>query len=93
MIDQGMNEDQIIKSYVAQYGDTVLSAPPKKGFHLTAWMITPIGFLVGAIFLFAFLKRQQEKPENTPPVDPNSQEKENDEHYRKLLDEELEKRK
>lgn len=92
MIDQGMNEDQIIKSYVAQYGDTVLAAPPQKGFHLTAWLIPFAGFLIGGIVLFTFLKRQQEKPEDKPPVEPEPKKHEQDEHYRRLLDEELEKR-
>jgi cytochrome c-type biogenesis protein CcmH len=93
MIDQGMTEDQIIKSYVAQYGDTVLAAPPQKGFHLTAWLIPFAGFLIGGIVLFTFLKRQQEKPEDKPSVDPEHKKQEQDEHYRRLLDEELEKRK
>jgi cytochrome c-type biogenesis protein CcmH len=93
MIDQGMTEDQIIKSYVAQYGETVLAAPPKKGFQLTAWAIPFVAFIVGGLVLIAFLKRQQEKSQEIPPTTPEPTEQAKDEHYRKLLNDELEKRK
>jgi cytochrome c-type biogenesis protein CcmH len=93
MIDQGMTEDQIIKSYVAQYGETVLAAPPKKGFQLTAWAIPFAAFLIGGLVLAVFLKRQQQPPDDNPPNSPEPTEQERDEHYRKLLNDELEKRK
>jgi cytochrome c-type biogenesis protein CcmH len=93
MIAKGMSEDEIIKSYVAQYGQTVLAAPPKKGFQLTAWMVPFAAFLVGGLVLFTFLKRHQEKPEDQPPAPEEPTDQDKNDHYRKLLDEELEKRK
>ena len=45
-LDSGLTVQQIVKSYVDKYGETVLSAPTKTGFNLTAW-ITPFAALVG----------------------------------------------
>jgi cytochrome c-type biogenesis protein CcmH len=93
MIAQGMSEDDIIKSFVAQHGDTVLAAPPKKGFQLTAWMVPFAAFLLGGVVLIVFLKRNQGPPDDHSPAPQEPTDKEKNDHYRKLLDEELEKRK
>ena len=47
MIAQGKSKDQILTSYVNLFGETVLSAPTKEGFNLTAW-ITPF-FVIGVV--------------------------------------------
>ncbi|MCH6580324.1 MAG: cytochrome c-type biogenesis protein CcmH [Nitrospinae bacterium] len=44
-LGSGLTVDQIIQQYVDKYGETVLSAPTKTGFNLTAW-ITPFAALV-----------------------------------------------
>jgi len=91
----GMTEQQIIDGYVAQYGQTVLSMPPKSGFNLTAWLIPFLGFALGGTVLIVFLKRQktdgsgdddQPKPPS-PDLDPS------DEYYREQLRKEMEKQK
>jgi cytochrome c-type biogenesis protein CcmH len=94
-IAKGMTEQQIINSFVAEYGETVLSAPPKSGFNLSVWMIPFLAFLVGGIVLFTFLKNQQKPPEDQPPTgSPNiPDQKDADEDYRQRLNEELEHRK
>jgi cytochrome c-type biogenesis protein CcmH len=91
-IARGETEDQIIKSYVAQYGQTVLSAPPKSGFNLTPWLVPVVAFGIGGTILITFLKKQrksiletQDKSETSP--DPE------DSHYRELLEKELQQRK
>ena len=45
-LDSGLTVEQVVKSYVDKYGETILSAPTKTGFNLTAW-ITPFAALVG----------------------------------------------
>lgn len=93
MIDQGMTEEQIIQSYVAQYGQTVLSAPPKSGFNLTAWVLPFLAFAVGGALLFTFLKRQQkEKQEEAIPDSSNEKADPKEARYRELLEKELEQR-
>lgn len=92
MIDQGMTEKQIIDSYVAQYGQTVLAAPTGSGFNLTAWLAPFLAFAFGGVILFKFLKRQQAAPPPTggEPKPPESTE--DDEKYREMLRKEMEKK-
>jgi cytochrome c-type biogenesis protein CcmH len=93
MIDQGQTEDQILQGYVAKYGQTVLAAPTKSGFNLTAWAVPFIAFFLGAAILFAYLKKQRSatairsEPEDSKPFD------DRESYYRDLLNKELEHRK
>jgi len=48
-MNTSMNDQQILDSFAAKYGATVLAAPTTKGFNLVAW-IAPI-----AVFLAALL--------------------------------------
>jgi Uncharacterized protein involved in biosynthesis of c-type cytochromes len=93
-IDAGMSESEIINGYVAQYGATILSAPPKRGFDLTAWLLPFFAFFVGAGVLFTYLKRQRKEETTSPPEStPQDASREEDKQYRKQLERELEDRK
>jgi cytochrome c-type biogenesis protein CcmH len=39
--------DQIIKQYVDKYGETILSAPTKSGFNLSAWIMPFAALAIG----------------------------------------------
>jgi cytochrome c-type biogenesis protein CcmH len=43
--------EQIIQQQVEKHGETVLSAPTKKGFNLTAWVVPFGALLVGGLGL------------------------------------------
>ena len=45
MLESGITVEQIIQQQVEKYGETILSAPSKNGFNLTAWVM-PFGALV-----------------------------------------------
>lgn len=65
-VARGESDGAILKSFVQQYGPTVLIEPPKSGFNLTAW-IMPIAvpFLaLGA--LYGILRRWQQPRGATP---------------------------
>ena len=49
MLESGLTVEQIIKSQVDEYGETVLSAPTKFGFNLTAWVIPFVALVAGGI--------------------------------------------
>lgn len=49
-IQEGMPKDRIIEFMMDTYGETLLAAPTKKGFNLTAWA-TPIVAMLGGGFL------------------------------------------
>jgi cytochrome c-type biogenesis protein CcmH len=89
-INTGMTESQVIQSFVDQYGQTILSAPPRRGFNLMAWILPFLAFAVGGSVLFVFLKNQQKS--NSRPTE-TVQAKPEDDYYGALLDRELNERK
>lgn len=90
-IDAGMTETQIIDSFIAEHGQTVLATPPKSGFNLTAWLLPFLGFVIGGTVLFAFLRNQQKaRPKTDPQTPPPAGGEE--ERYRERLLKELESR-
>lgn len=93
MIDQGQSQDQIIQSYVAKYGQTVLAAPTKSGFNLTAWAIPFVAFFLGAAVLFTYLKKQRTVSELQEAITEEGPADEAESYYRERLNQELEERK
>ncbi|MBI4455299.1 MAG: cytochrome c biogenesis protein CcsA [Acidobacteria bacterium] len=51
LIRRGQDRNQILTSYVSRYGQSVLAAPPKKGFNLLAWLFPFVAILAAAIWL------------------------------------------
>ena len=56
MMNQGRDKDQIIGSFVSQYGEKMLSSPPKKGFNLVAWVVPFAAVAVAGTALFFILR-------------------------------------
>ena len=50
-LESGLTVDQIIKQYVDKYGETVLSAPTKSGFNLSAWIMPFAALTIGGFGL------------------------------------------
>jgi cytochrome c-type biogenesis protein CcmH/NrfF len=70
-IASGATDDQILSSFAAKYGATVLAAPTTHGFDLVAW-IAPIAVFAAALLGTILLVRQWSigKTQTTPaPVD------------------------
>jgi cytochrome c-type biogenesis protein CcmH len=66
-LSQGQSKEQIIKTFVSQYGEAVLASPPKKGFNLTAW-ITPFAvIIVGGIVIWFAIKRWVHRGKQVAP--------------------------
>jgi cytochrome c-type biogenesis protein CcmH len=51
LLDSGLTVEQIIKAQIDKHGETVLSAPSKTGFNLTAWMTPFVALLAGGFGL------------------------------------------
>ena len=51
MLESGITVEQIIQQQVTEYGETVLSAPTKTGFNLTAWVMPFGALLIGGVGL------------------------------------------
>ena len=59
-VQQGQSDEEIIGAFVAQYGETVLMAPPKSGFNIVGYVLPGLGiFGVGAAMLWMFLGRSR----------------------------------
>ena len=70
-----MDDKQILASFAAKYGATVLAAPTTTGFNLVAW-IAPfavfLAALLGTILLirhWSIGRKQSAEPANTPEMD------------------------
>ena len=46
-LESGLTVDQIVQQYVDKYGETVLSAPTKSGFNLSAWIMPFVALAIG----------------------------------------------
>lgn len=60
-LSEGWNKDQIKEYFAAQYGDRVLSEPPRQGLHWLVYILPPVFFLVG-VFLVWRVYRSHSKP-------------------------------
>ncbi len=86
---QGQSEEQIIQSFVAQYGEQVLAAPTKRGFNIVAWVLPFVAILGGGGIIYIVIKRwvKRSKGRQTNTV---TNAEEGDEEYGHQLEKELE---
>ena len=54
---QGKTAQEIIDAFIAQYGQQVLMAPPKRGYNLIGYLLPGVVILVAAGFLLFMLNR------------------------------------
>lgn len=60
-INAGLTLNQILDSLKTQYGPTVLSTPPWKGFFISAWVFPFIGLVIGGGFIVVYLRYSKKK--------------------------------
>lgn len=51
-LEVGEDKEQIIASYVAQYGEVIRAVPTKSGFNLMAWVMPPIATMGGIALVY-----------------------------------------
>ena len=56
-LNQGQSKGEIIGYFVNLYGEKILSAPTKRGFNLTAWILPFFALVSGGGILYLTLKR------------------------------------
>jgi cytochrome c-type biogenesis protein CcmH len=57
MLDSARTPQQIVAAFEARYGQSVLMAPPKRGFNWTAYLMPFAGLLAGLGILGAVMRR------------------------------------
>ena len=72
-IAAGDTKTQIKDRLVSEYGNTILAAPPHKGFGLVAWWLPVIGILAAAVAVgvgaWRWARAREPAPVG-PPLDP-----------------------
>lgn len=63
----GRTDREIIRFFVERYGDTILYAPPRRGFSLLAWWVPVVVLLVGAAGAVGFW-RQRQRSQPAQPI-------------------------
>jgi cytochrome c-type biogenesis protein CcmH len=56
--DQGQNEQQIVDSFVARYGEVVLMAPKPEGFNLAGYLVPGVLVVLASGALLWYLRRR-----------------------------------
>lgn len=72
-IRAGDSKEEIKRQLVADFGESVLAAPPRHGFGLLAWALPLIGLAVAAPLLGVFAwrrSRPRERDAGDRPLDP-----------------------
>jgi cytochrome c-type biogenesis protein CcmH len=57
LAEQGKTAQEIIDSFIAEYGQQALMAPPKRGFNLAGYFVPSLAVLVAGAFLIRALRR------------------------------------
>jgi cytochrome c-type biogenesis protein CcmH len=83
-IAAGDTKSEIKDKLVAQFGESVLAAPPARGFNLLAWLL-PIAGALAAVVAVAFLARRWSRSRADAPADASADD-------RRPLDPDLERR-
>lgn len=64
MINQGKSKTQILGIFVSQFGEVILSSPPRKGFNLVAYGVPMTGFLIGSMVAVTMARRWRSSRRN-----------------------------
>lgn len=89
-IDGGQSKNEIIDYFVAQYGETVLSVPTKKGFNLVVWVLPFAAIAGGGAALYFILRTWVLKGKaQMEAVIPQPGHEEDGDEYREKFEQEL----
>ena len=58
----GVSDQQILDEFVASYGDSILTEPPKRGISLGVWLGPTIAVLLGVVVLGLLLRAWRRTP-------------------------------
>ncbi|HEX9580752.1 MAG TPA: cytochrome c-type biogenesis protein CcmH [Gemmatimonadales bacterium] len=63
LVEQAKSAEEILQIFVSQYGETVLMAPPRRGFNLAAYFVPGLAILVtGAVLVRALVRQSRGAP-------------------------------
>jgi cytochrome c-type biogenesis protein CcmH len=65
-LQQGQTREEIVAYFVAQFGEGVLAAPPRRGGGLWLWLAPPGVLAIGLLVLGRYIRRAR-TPRRAPP--------------------------
>ena len=65
---EGKTEEEVHEYFTRQYGDGVLSDPPRRGFNMLLWIFPVTAVVLGGGLFIRYLLRLRQAPETTPPA-------------------------
>ena len=68
---KGESEQQIVDAFVAEYGSTIYTEPPKKGFGLVAWLMPVVYSIAGLTILIFVVRKWAVRPRSAEAVRTN----------------------
>lgn len=71
-VADGESDDTVLKSFVQEYGPTVLIEPPKSGFNLTAWIMPVLAPLVALFAVWEAARKWRQRGAAAPFAAPDS---------------------
>jgi cytochrome c-type biogenesis protein CcmH len=78
----GETPDQILRYFVAQFGDGVLAEPPRRGLSVVLYLGPLLALLLGLVIAAVFIRRWTRapspaggRPAAEPPLDPRDRER------------------
>jgi cytochrome c-type biogenesis protein CcmH/NrfF len=83
MQQSGMNDEQIVNSFVKEMGLVALAVPPAEGFHLLSWTMPFVVLLLGFGAILIYWKRFRK------PVEATAKAPQVDERYRSRIEREM----
>src|SRR3954451_22991038 len=74
MMNKGWDKDKIRQYYINIYGESILTAPEKSGFSLTAWVLPFVALGAAAVVIFFVIKKWVKKKAGNESVIENDNE-------------------
>lgn len=63
-LQEGKTQEEILAYFVSSYGESILAAPPPKGFNWFLWLLPGVAIIVGGVGITMFLFRAQKEDKN-----------------------------
>jgi cytochrome c-type biogenesis protein CcmH/NrfF len=70
LLSEGESPEQILKTYVDEYGEQILAAPTPEGFNLVGWLLPFGAVLIAGTTLVIILRRWARVPWSEAPLVP-----------------------
>ncbi|MEJ2539218.1 MAG: cytochrome c-type biogenesis protein CcmH [Gemmatimonadota bacterium] len=69
LAEEGWDSDQLVDWVLANHGEQWLALPRARGRSLLAWVVPPLGLLVGVLLVVVALRRMRRGREVVPPLE------------------------